>query len=78
MRTIEFKSVYGLLVTSSKLRYIHAFKATKIANCVAEGFQNRTGDPALSFYRFPIDPEMRKRWLAAVNRRDSNPREHFR
>uniref|UniRef100_A0A672IUE4 THAP domain-containing protein 1 n=1 Tax=Salarias fasciatus TaxID=181472 RepID=A0A672IUE4_SALFA len=40
-----------------------------VHTCVVAGCRNRrTPGTALSFYRFPRDPERKQRWIAAVNR----------
>lgn len=42
---------------------------TMVHTCVVAGCRNRrTPGTALSFYRFPRDPERKQRWIAAVNR----------
>ena len=55
-----------------------AIITTKMSNCVVEGCHNRAGELGLSFYRFPVDPERRKRWIAAVNRGVWSPSDHSR
>lgn len=51
--------------------HLHAFSValTMVHTCVVAGCRNRrTPGTALSFYRFPRDPERKQRWIAAVNR----------
>ena len=52
--------------------------------CRAVGCSNRRGrKEGLSFHRFPEDEERRRKWVAAVNRKDWHPtkyslcNEHF-
>ena len=42
--------------------------------CCAVGCSNRRGrKEGLSFHRFPEDEERRRKWVAAVNRKDWHP-----
>ena len=46
-------------------------------SCCAVGCTNRySKDCGLEFYRFPKDPDRRRVWIAAVNRKDWHPSEH--
>ncbi|KAK3543401.1 hypothetical protein QTP70_020422 [Hemibagrus guttatus] len=50
-----------------------------VHTCVVAGCRNRrTPGTALSFYRFPRDPERKQRWIAAVNRKGWVPNEGSR
>ncbi|XP_072541268.1 uncharacterized protein [Salminus brasiliensis] len=50
-----------------------------VHTCVVSGCRNRrTPGTALSFYRFPRDPERKQRWIAAVNREGWVPNEGSR
>ncbi|XP_017560052.1 uncharacterized protein LOC108431431 [Pygocentrus nattereri] len=50
-----------------------------VHTCVVAGCRNRrTPGTALSFYRFPRDPERKQRWIAAVNREGWMPNEGSR
>uniref|UniRef100_A0A3B1JKU5 THAP-type domain-containing protein n=1 Tax=Astyanax mexicanus TaxID=7994 RepID=A0A3B1JKU5_ASTMX len=50
-----------------------------VHTCVVSGCRNRrTPGTALSFYRFPRDPERKQRWIAAVNREGWMPNEGSR
>ncbi|KAM9486899.1 uncharacterized protein Hap1MRO34_006798 [Clarias gariepinus] len=50
-----------------------------VHTCVVAGCRNRrTPGTALSFYRFPRDPERKQRWIAAVNREGWVPNEGSR
>ena len=46
-------------------------------NCYAFGCCNvyKKGC-GLQFYRFPVDPDRRRRWIAAVDRKDWEPTEY--
>ena len=46
-------------------------------SCCAVGCTNRyTKGSNLSFYRFPVDPVRRSRWVAAIKRERWEPNEH--
>uniref|UniRef100_A0AAQ4PQM5 THAP domain-containing protein 1 n=1 Tax=Gasterosteus aculeatus aculeatus TaxID=481459 RepID=A0AAQ4PQM5_GASAC len=50
-----------------------------VHTCVVAGCRNRrTPGTPLSFYRFPRDPERKRRWIAAVNRRGWEPNDGSR
>ncbi|XP_028847677.1 uncharacterized protein LOC114797160 [Denticeps clupeoides] len=50
-----------------------------VHTCVVAGCRNRrTPGTALSFYRFPRDPERKQRWIAAVNREGWAPNDGSR
>ncbi|KAL6100393.1 uncharacterized protein ACO6RY_07551 [Pungitius sinensis] len=50
-----------------------------VHTCVVAGCRNRrTPGTSLSFYRFPRDPERKRRWIAAVNRRGWEPNDGSR
>ncbi|XP_053733341.1 uncharacterized protein LOC128766029 [Synchiropus splendidus] len=50
-----------------------------VHTCVVAGCRNRrTPGSTLSFYRFPRDPERKRRWIAAVNRRGWEPNDGSR
>ena len=49
-------------------------RETSACGCV-----NRfAGHKGLSFFRFPVQPEMWRRWIAAVKRKDWEPKKHTR
>ncbi|XP_060789859.1 uncharacterized protein LOC132894265 isoform X6 [Neoarius graeffei] len=48
-------------------------------SCSAFGCNNRRGDkPGLTFHRFPVNPERREQWRAAVKRDDWTPTRYSR
>ncbi|XP_076027820.1 uncharacterized protein LOC143017088 [Genypterus blacodes] len=50
-----------------------------VHTCVVSGCRNRrTPGTALSFYRFPRDPDRKQRWIAAVNREGWMPNDGSR
>ena len=50
-----------------------------VKSCCAVGCANRvTKGSKVSFYRFPVDLELRRQWIAAVDRKDWQPTEHSR
>lgn len=50
-----------------------------VHTCVVSGCRNRrTPGTALSFYRFPRDPERKQRWVDAVNREGWQPNDGSR
>lgn len=50
-----------------------------VHTCVVAGCRNRrTPGTPLSFYRFPRDPERKRRWIVAVNRRGWEPNDGSR
>ena len=51
---------------------------TMVISCSAYNCENRQGPNGLSFHRFPKDPELRKRWISAVNRKDWQPSKYSR
>lgn len=54
-------------------------RVNMVHTCVVAGCRNRrTPGTALSFYRFPRDPERKQRWIAAVNREGWVPNEGSR
>ena len=55
-------------------------------SCCANGCENRkqkkddtvcTGE-SISFYRFPVDKDRRRLWIAAVDRKEFHPTEYTR
>ena len=50
-----------------------------VVSCCAHSCANRHGAiEGLGFFRFPVQPEKRQRWIVAVNRKDWSPRKHTR
>ena len=45
--------------------------------CCAPGCVNRfSKGSGIKFYRFPVDPERRRRWITALNRKEWQPSEY--
>ncbi|XP_076350034.1 THAP domain-containing protein 2-like isoform X2 [Tachypleus tridentatus] len=45
-----------------------------VHSCCAFNCSNRRGQAEnVSYYRFPKDPDRRRRWIAAVNRKTGHP-----
>ena len=48
-----------------------------VKSCCAVSCANRgTNGSKVSFYKFPVDLELRRQWIAAVDRKDWQPTEH--
>ena len=50
-----------------------------VVSCCAYGCTNRfVKEGTLGFFRFPAEPERRRRWIVAVKRKDWVPKKHTR
>ncbi|XP_076313352.1 THAP domain-containing protein 2-like [Tachypleus tridentatus] len=63
----------------SDTRVIHSQNCAMVYSCCAFNCSNRHGQVEnVSYYRFPKDPDRRRRWIAAVNRKTWTPTKHTR